>query len=124
MCDLPTFCHILRDEHGLCLEGSATLCRHGDRSEESTTKSACIDESHPNDSGGFYGTSPRNLSVIYGVNGNLAPEKPLPLLLAANCELAYFPRTSPSGQRGRGRVLVPVEGARSCVRAPLAACPL
>ena len=75
MCDLPIFCRILRDGHGLCPEGSATLCRHEGRSKESTTKSGCADESHPKDSGGFYGDVTTVCAgfcdVIYGANRNL-----------------------------------------------------
>jgi len=55
LCDLPIICQIFRDGYGLCPEGSAALCRNGGRSKESTTKSGCADESHPKDSGRFYG---------------------------------------------------------------------
>ena len=46
VCDLPFFCHILRDGRGLYPEGSATPCRHGRRSNGSTTttKGGCADE--------------------------------------------------------------------------------
>jgi len=52
---MPIICQTFRDGYGLCPEGSAALCRHGERSKESTTKSGCADESHPKDPGSFYG---------------------------------------------------------------------
>jgi hypothetical protein len=48
---LPIFCQILRDGHGLCPEGSATLFRHVYHSKEFIKKSGFADESHAKDSG-------------------------------------------------------------------------